>query len=158
VVADRYDVIIAGGGPGGSTVASRLAQAGVRVLVLEKEHFPRFHLGESLLPMTLTVLDEIGVKSKLDQRFIRKNRARFVKGETGEEVVFKFANAARQGHPHAYHGPRADIDHVLLDHAAELGAEVRQGWTVSRIVKEGDRAIGVFARGPDGIETTIEAR
>jgi flavin-dependent dehydrogenase len=157
VAERRYDVIVAGGGPGGSTVASRLALEGVRVLVLEKERFPRFHLGESLLPMSLAVFDEIGVKQKLDLRFIRKNGARFVKGETGEEVSFKFANAVRKGHPYAFHGPRADIDQVLLDHAAELGAEVRQGWTVSGLLKDGDRATGVVARGPDGAEVTIEA-
>jgi flavin-dependent dehydrogenase len=153
----RHDVIVVGGGPGGSTVAGRLAQAGIGVLVLEKETFPRFHLGESLLPMSLTVFDELGVTPKLDARFIRKNGARFVKGDTGEEVTFKFANAVREGHPHAFHGPRADIDHVLLDHAAELGAEVRQGWAADRFVKDRDRVVGVVARGPGGAEEELYA-
>jgi flavin-dependent dehydrogenase len=158
VAARGYDVIVAGGGPGGSTVAGRLVQAGARVLVLEKEVFPRFHLGESLLPMSLAVFDELGVTRKLDARFIRKHGARFVKADTGEEVSFKFANALCEGHPHAFHGPRGDIDHVLLDHAAELGAEVRQGWTVRGFLKEGDRVAGVATRGPDGTEEHVAAR
>jgi flavin-dependent dehydrogenase len=157
VAERRHDVIVVGGGPGGSTVAGRLAQSGVGALVLEKETFPRFHLGESLLPMSLTVFDELGVTPKLESRFIRKNGARFVKGDTGEEVTFKFANAVREGHPYAFHGPRADIDHVLLDHAAELGAEVRQGWTAERLVKDGERVVGVVARGPGGAEEELRA-
>ena len=158
MAVESYDVIVAGGGPGGSTVATRLVQSGARVLVLEKERFPRFHLGESLLPMSLTVFDELGVTPLLDARFIRKHGARFVKGETGEEVIFKFANALREGHPYAFHGPRADIDRVLLDHAARLGAEVRQGWTVRRFVKDGDRVGGVVASGPDGREERLAAK
>lgn len=158
MVARSYDVIVAGGGPGGSTVAGKLAQVGVRVLVLEKEHFPRFHLGESLLPMSLEVFDDLGVTQKLDERFIRKYGARFVKADTGEEVTFKFANALREGHPHAFHGPRGDIDHVLLDHAAELGAEVRQGFTVRKFLKDGDQVRGVTAVGPDGAEQSLAAR
>ncbi len=153
-----HDVIVAGGGPAGSTVAGKLARAGKRVLVLEKERFPRFHLGESLLPMSLVVFDELGVTEKLDRRLIRKHGARFVKGNTGEEVTFKFANAVKKGHPYAFHGPRAEIDQVLLDHAAELGAEVRQGWSVLRIASDEDAVTGVVARGPSGEEESFAAR
>jgi flavin-dependent dehydrogenase len=148
VAVPSYDVIVAGGGPGGSTVAAKLARAGVRVLVLEKERFPRFHLGESLLPMSLTVFDDLGVTPKLDACLIRKYGARFVKGDSGEEVTFKFNNAVRTGPPFAFHGPRAEIDRILLDHAAELGAEVRQGWTVHKLLSEGERTVGVTASGP----------
>jgi flavin-dependent dehydrogenase len=157
VAARRHDVIVVGGGPAGSTVAGRLAQAGIRALVIEKETFPRFHLGESLLPMSLMVFDELGVTKKLDARLIRKHGARFLKGDNGDEVTFKFANAVREGHPYAFHGPRADIDHVLLDHAAELGAEVRQGFTVERFLKDGDRMVGVVARSADGDEEELTA-
>jgi flavin-dependent dehydrogenase len=130
----------------------------VRVLVLEKEQFPRFHLGESLLPMTLPVLDALGVTKKLDRRFIRKHGARFIKGETGEEVVFKFDNALREGHPYAFHGPRAEIDQVLLEHAAELGAEVRQGWTATHLLREVDCVTGVLARPEGGLGERIAAK
>jgi flavin-dependent dehydrogenase len=158
VGALSHDVVVVGGGPGGATVAGRLAQAGVRVLVLEKEHFPRFHLGESLLPMSLPVFDALGVTEKLDARFIRKHGARFIKGDTGEEVTFKFANAVREGPPFAFHGPRADIDQVLLEHARDLGAEVRQGWTVRRLLKDGERVYGVVASSPAGEDEPIEAK
>jgi flavin-dependent dehydrogenase len=155
---DHYDVIVAGGGPGGSTAAGRLVQRGRRVLLLERDEFPRFHLGESLLPMTLPVFDALGVTPKLDAKMIRKHGARFLDGTTGEEVVFKFAGALRGGHPHAFHGPRAEIDHILLEHAAGLGVEVRQRWEAVRFRYEGERVVGVVARGPDAAERELSAR
>jgi flavin-dependent dehydrogenase len=155
---DLYDVIVAGGGPGGSTVAGRLAQRSRRVLVLEKEQFPRFHLGESLLPMTLPVFDALGVTQKLEAKLIRKYGARFIDGVTGDEVVFKFDGAMLGGHPYAFHGPRAEIDHALLDHAAELGVEVRQRWEASRLLFDGERVVGVLAQGPEGAPCEIRAK
>jgi flavin-dependent dehydrogenase len=127
------------------------------VALFEKEVFPRFHLGESLLPMSLAVLDELGVTPKLEARFIRKHGARFIDGRTGEEVTFKFADALREGHPYAFHGPRAEIDQVLLEHAAELGVDVRHGWEVRQFLQEDDRVTGVVALRPDGAVEHISA-
>lgn len=152
-----YDVVVAGGGPAGSTVAARLAQSGARVALFEREIFPRFHLGESLLPMSLEVFEKLGVTAKLDARFIRKHGAWFIDGIGAEQVVFKFAEALRPGFPHAFHGPRADIDHVLLDHAAALGVDVRQGWEVRGFIHEDDRARGMRVRSPDGKESDVHA-
>jgi flavin-dependent dehydrogenase len=148
VTASQYDVVVAGGGPGGSTIAARLAQSGARVALFEKEIFPRFHLGESLLPMSLEVFDKLGVTAKLDQQFIRKRGAWFVDGLTGEEVVFKFEHALRQGFPYAFHGPRADIDHILLDHAAELGVAVHEGWDVRGVLEESGCVRGIRVQSP----------
>src|SRR6185503_6146140 len=130
----------------------------MRVVVLEKELFPRFHLGESLLPMSLEVLDDLGVTPKFETRFIRKHGARFLEGASGEEVSFKFANAVREGRSYAFHGPRADIDHVLLEHAAELGADVRQVWLVRGFAEDGRPGNTVVVRRPDGVDERMSAR
>jgi flavin-dependent dehydrogenase len=158
VRAERYDVVVAGGGPGGSTVAARLAQGGARVALFEREVFPRFHLGESLLPMTLEVFGKLGVTSEFDARFIRKRGAWFIDGLRGDEVVFKFEGALRSGFPHAFHGPRAEIDHVLLDHAASLGVRVHQGWEVLHFLEDDGQVRGMRVRAPDGQEANIDAR
>jgi flavin-dependent dehydrogenase len=157
VQCERHDVVIVGGGPAGSVVAGLLARAGLDVVVLEKEHFPRFHLGESLLPMSLEVLDDLGVTPKFEARFIRKHGARFIQGPSSEEVTFKFKNAVREGRPYAFHGPRGDIDHVLLEHAATLGADVRQGWLVRAFGGQGRPGNTVVARGPGGGEHYFSA-
>ena len=108
--------------------------------------------------MSLEVLDDLGVTPKFEARFIRKHGARFLEGASGDEVSFKFANAVREGRPHAFHGPRADIDHVLLDHAAELGADVREGWLVQGFSEEGTSGHAVVAQRPDGHEERLTAR
>lgn len=154
---DRYDVVVAGGGPGGSTIASLLAQRGRSVLVLERDEFPRFHVGESLLPMSLEVFDAIGVTPKLESRLLRKYGARFVRRDGAEEVAFAFDDALRPLHGYAFQGPRAEIDAILLDHAAELGAEVRQRTEAMRAIEENGRVVGVVARGPEGDEREVRA-
>lgn len=131
-----FDVIIAGGGPAGSVCAARLRQRGKRVLVLEKEHFPRFHLGESLLPQSLIILNTIGALEKARARFIEKHGALFTDDRTnggGRVARFVFANAFSATFIHAFQVPRDEFDKMLLDHAKELGADVREGITVTRM-------------------------
>ena len=121
-----------GGGPAGSTTANLLAQAGHDVLVLEKETFPRFHIGESLLPIDLPIFRRLGIE--LDPAtFLRKDGAEFIDESTGQSVVFSFAEGLTGLAPHAYQVERAAFDHALLLAARARGAEVREGVRVSGI-------------------------
>jgi flavin-dependent dehydrogenase len=155
---ESFDVVVIGGGPGGSVCAARLAQRGLRVLVLEKERFPRFHLGESLLPQSMPVLEEIGVFEKLKALFIWKYGARFHDDVRGRKDRFGFDGAWRNDREHAFEVPRDLFDQTLLEHAKSLGADVREQWTVTGAVREGERVIGVLATSPDGTDARFAAK
>ncbi len=144
-----FDVIVAGGGPAGSTTASFLRKHGRTVLVLEKERFPRFHLGESLLPCGGEVWDELGVSEEMKRRYILKPGARFIHSESGLTQTYYFSDAIRPDHPFAYEVPRADFDDMLLRRSEALGAEVWEETTV-RDVHFDDRGVDVTARRADG--------
>jgi flavin-dependent dehydrogenase len=156
--ADGWDVIVLGGGPGGSTVAARLAQLGRRVLVLERETFPRFHIGESLLPRSLEVFEKLGVVDDLESRFLRKYGARFLCSTTRRIATYRFDEAFDPTYEFAYQVPRADFDHLLLRHAEKMGAEVRHRWEAVEVLFDGSRAIGVTARSLDGDSKPVTLR
>jgi len=156
-LSEEFEVVVIGGGPGGATAAGLLARAGRRVLVLEREAFPRFHVGESLLPRSVEVLEQLGVMPRMEAEFLRKYGARFIESATSRECRFAFADAIRAHSPYAFQVPRDRFDQVLLEHAVSLGAEVRQGWEAVRILFEGGRAAGVLARDPEGREHTLSA-
>ncbi|XXX75059.1 NAD(P)/FAD-dependent oxidoreductase [Sorangium sp. So ce134] len=145
-MTDRWDAIILGGGPGGSTLAASLARLGRRALVLERETFPRFHIGESLLPRSREVFERLGLDEKLDARFLRKYGARFLCSSTGRMRTYSFDDAFDPKFEFAYQVQRDEFDQLLLRHAAELGAEVRESWEAVEVLFEGSRAVGVRAR------------
>ncbi len=151
------DAIVVGGGPGGSVCAARLAQHGRRVVLLERDHFPRFHLGESLLPGSMPTLDALGILETARSRFMQKNAAQF-HDEQKRIVRFPFADAFDARYPYAMQVPRDEFDEMLLRHAATLGADVREGWRVSRTRFEGERAVGVDAVDPEGRTQSFDAR
>ena len=145
-----YDAIIIGCGPGGSSAATFLARGGKRVLVLEKEIFPRFHIGESLLPCNMTIFREMGVLPALEAAgFPVKYGARFdlCNGSLGTRFAFRQGKYNRE--PQAIQVERAVFDHILLKHALAAGADVREGWTVSKYAANAD-GVNLEASGPDG--------
>lgn len=123
----KYDVVIVGGGPGGSMAATVLAQAGKRVAVIEREEYPRFHIGESLLPASMPLLKETGFYKILDSgKYIRKYGARFVDYRNDDEVYFGFADGLNADIPMAFEVQRAEYDKDLLAYAQSCGADVFQ--------------------------------
>jgi flavin-dependent dehydrogenase len=145
-MSNDADVVILGGGPGGSTLASCLAQRGRRAIVLERDRFPRFHIGESLLPRSREIFSKLGLDAKLEGRFLRKYGARFLCSETRRVSHYRFAEAFEAPFDYAYQVQRAEFDQLLLEHAAGLGADVREEWQAVEVVFEGSRAVGVRAR------------
>lgn len=153
----KYDVIVIGGGPAGSTVATRLAQRGRRVAVFEKERFPRFHIGESLLPCSMPLFRDLGVLPKLEERFLPKYAAEFVTADGKQTQRYAFADGLLGGSPSAFEVERSELDAVLLDHAAEAGAVVEQEATVVRFESDLSRGASVVVRSAGGAEATHEA-
>jgi len=142
--ASSYDVIIAGGGPGGSTAATFLAREGKRVLLLEKERFPRFHIGESLLPYGNDVLCDLGVIEKIEAAgFLPKYGAEFCTSDRVRRVRFWFARNLGDKYERAFQVERAKFDHVLLQHAGESGAEIHEGAKVKTLERPSENEIRV---------------
>lgn len=146
------DVIILGGGPAGSTVATLLAQAGKNVVVVEKEHFPRFHIGESLLPATVSIFERLGVHDEIRDAFILKPGGKWLYGE--KEVPGDFSKydskASFQQHPYSYLVERSTFDQLLIQRSVAAGADVRFGTEVTELLTENGRVVGVVCRNEHG--------
>jgi flavin-dependent dehydrogenase len=154
-----YDAAVIGGGPAGSTVATSLARGGRSVVVFEKEKFPRFHVGESLLPFSLPIFEKIGVAEKIRAAgFQEKYGAFFWNEQTGGTRPVVFARSWDDRHPMAYQVKRADFDELLLRHSEACGAVVREETAIREVLFEGRRAVGVVARGRDGADEEVRAK
>ena len=131
--------------------------AGRRVLVLEKEIFPRFHIGESLLPYNRRIFEEMGVLPKLESAgLIKKYGAQFHLGNGAKFLKLVFQEGRFTQEPEAFQVERAGFDHLLLKHARSCGAEVREGWTVTKFSNEAD-GVSVEARAPQGQKERFRA-
>jgi flavin-dependent dehydrogenase len=152
-----YDVAIIGGGPAGSTAATLLALAGRRVIVFEREKFPRFHIGESLLPFSMKTFNRLGLQEKLSRfGFLKKHGGEIMGACSDSGTKFYFKDGYRSQTDHAYQVTRSDFDKILLDHAAESGAEVHEQTSVEAVEFSND-GVKLSVR-CDGSTNSVRAR
>ncbi len=155
----EYDAIVIGGGPGGSTTAALLAEHGHRVLLLEREPFPRYHIGESLIPYTWFTLDRLGVLDWLRQSACpKKYSVQFVSITGRVSQPFYFFETIKHECSLTWQVWRGEFDAMLLENARRKGAEVRQGVAVRDVIMDGHRVVGVRADAPGGVTEAIHAR
>jgi flavin-dependent dehydrogenase len=154
----QCDILVIGGGPGGSTAAALLARRGYKVMQLEKAHHPRFHIGESLLPMNLPVFERLGVLDKIRAMGVYKPGADFEAANARGYNTFTFARALGNSPPHAYQVWRQDFDKMLFDHARENGADAREDAEVVSVEQRDARETRVEVRNADGSSYHVQTR
>ncbi|WP_137127141.1 NAD(P)/FAD-dependent oxidoreductase [Roseomonas sp. HF4] len=152
------DVLVIGGGPAGSTAATLLAEKGRRVVLLEKDRHPRFHIGESLLPLNLRIFERLGVREEVAALGVFKPGARFVSDEHGGHTAFSFAAGLNQAYTHSYQVPRAGFDALLFDRARRAGADARDGMRVLDVALDARAGHRVVAREDGGAPHAFRAR
>jgi len=155
---ESCDVAVIGGGPAGSTVGALLARRGHRVILLEKAHHPRFHIGESLLPMNLPLFERLGVLDKVRALGVLKPGADFEADNERGYNSFAFSRAIGNSPPHAFQVWRADFDRMLFEHARSCGASAREGHEAVQWEQLGSRDTRLEVRTDDGGSYRIQAR
>ncbi len=151
------DILIIGGGPAGAAAAIALAEKGYSPVLLEKARHPRFHIGESLLPANLPLLERLGVAQKVRAIGMEKWGAEFISHWDGRRQEFQFAKAWDKSLPMAYQVRRSEFDEILIRRAAAVGAEVIEGCRVRDVEFLDGGRIRVDALHDDGREQTFEA-
>ena len=145
------DVVVIGGGPAGSTVSTLLAKAGVSVELFERETFPRFHIGESLIPETYWVLKDLDMLPKMQaSHFVKKYSVQFVNSEGRESAPFYFWDNKPHECSQTWQVVRSEFDEMMLENAREHGVNVHEGVRVHDVIFEGDRAVGVRIKDGEG--------
>ncbi|HEY6333480.1 MAG TPA: tryptophan 7-halogenase [Blastocatellia bacterium] len=160
MASEQFDLIAVGGGPAGSTVSTFVAMQGHKVLLLEREKFPRYQIGESLLPATVHgICVMLGVTEQLKEaRFTIKRGGTFRWGTGADPWTFAFASPTIPSPTgYAYQVERSKFDSILLDNARSKGVEVREGYSVKDLLRREDgRVIGIIASGPDGRDLALK--
>jgi len=151
-------VAVIGGGPAGSTAAALLARRGYKVIALEKAHHPRFHIGESLLPMNLPIFERLGVLDRVRAMGVFKPGADFEADNERGYNTYAFSRAIGRSPPHAYQVWRQDFDAMLYAHARECGADARDGQEVVAVEQLGPRESLLEVRAEDGRAYRIRTR
>jgi flavin-dependent dehydrogenase len=147
----QCDVLVIGGGPAGSTVAALLAERRRDVVLIEKARHPRFHIGESLLPLNMPFFERLGVAAQIGRIGMPKYGAEFVSPWHGKPVTFDFANAVDKSFPLTYQVRRSEFDEILFRNASRKGATTIEGCRVTAVEFRPGGAL-VTARGEDGAE------
>src|SRR5436853_3835557 len=138
------DVIVIGGGPAGSTVSTLIAQKGYKVELFEREHFPRFHIGESLIPETYWVLKRLNMLDKMKRsHFVKKHSVQFVNQHGKLSEPFYFMDNKPHECSQTWQVLRAEFDQLMLENAREHGVDVHEGVRVLEVLFDGARAVGV---------------
>ena len=154
---DRCDVLVIGGGPAGATVGALLAGQGRDVVVLEKAHHPRFHIGESLLPANVQLFDRLGLREQIERMGMRKYGVEFVSPTHDHVSMVEFSEAMDKSMPYAWQVRRSEMDELLFRHATAKGARTVEGCRVRDVQFDADGAT-VQAELDDGARRTWRAR
>lgn len=155
----QRDCVVIGGGPAGSAAAALVAESGFSTLLLEREPFPRFHVGESMMPETYWTLERLGVLDQMRERaFVKKVGVQFVSSSAKESVPFFFDQHDDRECSQTWHVERAEFDNMLFNNAAAKGADCRDGSRVMNVEFHDGNGATVVYRAPDGTEHRVDTK